>query len=60
MLFRSDKREAAAKQICDRCPVRLRCALDAIEGEITHGVFGGLGERERADLIRASRLGRAS
>jgi WhiB family transcriptional regulator, redox-sensing transcriptional regulator len=55
-----DEREAKAKKICAACPVRLRCALDAIAGEIAWGVYGGLGETERAELIRESRREKAS
>lgn len=47
--------DAAAKAICARCPVRQRCLdeeLDAMRsGAPSVGIFGGLNERERQDLL---------
>jgi WhiB family transcriptional regulator, redox-sensing transcriptional regulator len=40
-------REAAAKRICARCPVRVACLDDALAAGIRFGVFGGAGEDER-------------
>jgi WhiB family transcriptional regulator, redox-sensing transcriptional regulator len=45
-------REAEAVKVCDRCPVRLRCALWALRTDAEHGVFGGLTPQNRADMKR--------
>jgi WhiB family redox-sensing transcriptional regulator len=45
-------REAQAVQVCDRCPVQLRCALWALRTGADFGVYGGLTEKERADMKR--------
>jgi WhiB family redox-sensing transcriptional regulator len=55
-----DTREAAAKRVCSGCPVRLQCLLDALDGEIVFGVYGGKSESERADMIRQNRQEKAS
>ena len=43
-------REAAAKAVCVRCPVRAACLYDAVTNGIRFGVFGGTGEDERQAL----------
>jgi WhiB family transcriptional regulator, redox-sensing transcriptional regulator len=45
-------REAQAKLICTRCPVRIECLDYAISIREPHGVWGGLNEIERRALIR--------
>ena len=52
-------REAAAKQICARCPALGPCREYALrEGEL-YGVWGGLGENDRrAMLLERERLSR--
>jgi WhiB family transcriptional regulator, redox-sensing transcriptional regulator len=52
-----DARETRAKAICASCPVIRQCAAYAIRYDERYGVWGGLSERERADL--ALRPGRA-
>ena len=51
-----------ARQVCAACPVRQSCLDYAITNRITHGVLGGLTERERRALqsrwVRASRRDR--
>jgi WhiB family redox-sensing transcriptional regulator len=49
------RREAAAKAICGRCPVRKACAADAIARQEPFGVWGGLtaGERRAVRLTGA-------
>ena len=42
-----EAREAAAKKVCARCPVRAACLDDAVTNGIRFGVFGGTGEDER-------------
>lgn len=51
---RSEKvaREAVAKAICIRCPVREECLDFALEVRDPHGVWGGLNEMERRTLVR--------
>jgi WhiB family transcriptional regulator, redox-sensing transcriptional regulator len=44
-------REAAAKRICGQCPVRAACLADALDRREPHGVWGGLNEDERAELL---------
>jgi hypothetical protein len=48
-----------ARQVCAACPVRQACLDYAINNRITHGIWGGLTERERRALrsswVRASR-----
>lgn len=46
-------REAGAKEICARCPVRAECLEFALETRETHGVWGGFNEMERRRLLRA-------
>jgi WhiB family transcriptional regulator, redox-sensing transcriptional regulator len=45
-------REAEAKKICARCPVRAACLDDAVTNGIRFGVFGGAGEDERQAMRR--------
>ena len=47
-----------ARQICARCPVRQPCLDYAISHGITHGIWGGLAERDRR-TVRARHLGDA-
>jgi WhiB family redox-sensing transcriptional regulator len=51
---RSEKRarEAVAKAICARCPVRIECLEYALTVRETHGTWGGLNEAERRALLR--------
>jgi WhiB family redox-sensing transcriptional regulator len=51
---RSEKnaREAVAKAICARCPVRPECLEFALTIREGHGVWGGLNEMERRALLR--------
>jgi WhiB family redox-sensing transcriptional regulator len=47
-----DDREARAKSICARCPVRSTCLDYALRTRETHGIWGGLNELERRQLLR--------
>ena len=47
-----DAREAQAKAICARCPVRIECLEYALLTREPHGVWGGLNEIERRMLAR--------
>jgi WhiB family redox-sensing transcriptional regulator len=63
-VFFPDRGESAepARQVCARCPVRQPCLDYAITNRISHGIWGGLTERERRALrtayLRAVRRGR--
>ncbi|GIU99840.1 MAG: hypothetical protein KatS3mg014_1456 [Actinomycetota bacterium] len=49
-------REAKAKAICARCPVREPCLEYALRIRDPHGIWGGLNELERRRLLRAREL----
>jgi WhiB family redox-sensing transcriptional regulator len=42
-----------ARQVCAECPVREPCLEYALSNRITHGIWGGLTERERRPLQSA-------
>ncbi|MGE7437534.1 WhiB family transcriptional regulator [Kitasatospora sp. NPDC001175] len=56
----NDHRVVAAKQTCERCPVRVECLTEALDSERTTGVtshdgiWGGYTPRER-DAMRTGR-----
>ena len=41
-------REAKAKAVCQRCPVRGQCLDFALRNSIRYGIWGGLNVEERA------------
>jgi len=43
-------REAAAKRVCQGCPVRAECAAHALRTGEEYGVWGGFSETERTQL----------
>jgi WhiB family redox-sensing transcriptional regulator len=43
-------REAAAKRLCESCPVRRECATHALSVGEEYGVWGGFSETERSTL----------
>jgi WhiB family transcriptional regulator, redox-sensing transcriptional regulator len=45
-------REAVAKAICVRCPVRVECLEYALAIRENHGIWGGLNEMERRAVLR--------
>jgi WhiB family redox-sensing transcriptional regulator len=45
-------REAVAKALCSRCPVREPCLEFALARRDPHGVWGGLNEMERRAILR--------
>ena len=63
-VFFPERGESAepARRVCAACPVRQPCLEYAISNRITHGIWGGLTERERRALrsgwVRASRRDR--
>jgi WhiB family redox-sensing transcriptional regulator len=48
-------REAKAKAICFRCPVRLECLDWALATREPHGVWGGYSETERRQILAGKR-----
>jgi WhiB family redox-sensing transcriptional regulator len=50
------RREAAAKSVCSRCPVRIDCLTDALASDERFGIWGGLTERERRSLARSEKF----
>jgi WhiB family transcriptional regulator, redox-sensing transcriptional regulator len=47
-------REAAAKSLCDRCPVVAQCLRHALDVREPYGVWGGLNATERQHILRAA------
>lgn len=46
-----DARETRAKEICATCPVRKPCLEYAIRIKEPHGIWGGLNEVERKQVL---------
>jgi WhiB family redox-sensing transcriptional regulator len=46
-----DAREAQAKAVCARCPVREQCLAFALATREPYGIWGGLNELERRRLL---------
>lgn len=44
-------REEQAKAVCRRCPVMWPCREHALAAAEPYGVWGGLGEHERQELL---------
>lgn len=44
-------RERLAKSICSQCPVRHECLAYALRTSEPHGIWGGLNELERRELV---------
>lgn len=53
-LFVAGRAQHEAKRVCLDCPVRNSCLIEALENEIEWGVWGGMTERERRELLRRS------
>ncbi|MFI8952217.1 WhiB family transcriptional regulator [Streptomyces sp. NPDC053750] len=51
-LFAESTRQKRAKAVCERCPVRIDCLVEALDNRIEWGVWGGMTERERRALLR--------
>lgn len=51
-LFPEGKDQKRAKAICMGCPVRAQCLAEALDNRIEWGVWGGMTERERRQLLR--------
>lgn len=50
-LFVAGAAQHRAKRICDRCPVKLDCLVEALDNRIEYGVWGGLTERQRRVVL---------
>ncbi len=48
-----EMREAKAKSICAECRVRAECLEYALTIREPHGIWGGLNEHERRELLAA-------
>ncbi|WP_216215973.1 WhiB family transcriptional regulator [Amycolatopsis aidingensis] len=53
-----ERREERAKAICSQCPVLQECRSHALSVEEPYGIWGGLGESERRELLRQRRRAR--
>lgn len=51
-LFVMGAAQHEAKKVCNGCPVKITCLVEALEGGIEHGVWGGKTERERREMRR--------
>lgn len=51
-LFPEGKDQKRARIVCMGCPVRAVCLAEALDNRIEWGVWGGLTERERRQLLR--------
>lgn len=43
---------AAAQRVCLDCPVQIECLEYALERRIDHGVWGGVSERARRQILK--------
>ncbi|ALX04301.1 WhiB family transcriptional regulator [Aeromicrobium erythreum] len=46
-----ERREEAAKVICQDCPVIIRCRDHALSVQEPYGVWGGLSESDRREIL---------
>lgn len=51
-LFPEGRDQRRAKAVCMGCPVRVNCLAEALDNRIEWGVWGGMTERERRQLLR--------
>lgn len=49
------QRERRAKEVCRRCPVIELCRRHALAVQEPYGVWGGLSEAERDEIVRRQR-----
>jgi len=55
---RRKAREMAAKAVCNSCPVIAECRAHALAVQEPYGIWGGLSEEERLEIIsRSTRRG---
>ncbi len=53
---RRARREANAKALCATCPVLLSCRAHALAAQEPYGIWGGLSEQDRDDILRGRRV----
>lgn len=53
-------RESQAKQVCARCPVTQACLEHALSAGEPYGVWGGLSEEERRNMLATGKSERLS
>lgn len=53
--MRRQNREDRAKAVCARCPVQPQCLEHSLRVEEPYGTWGGVGERERQEMLALSR-----
>lgn len=51
-LFPEGKEQKRVRSLCMGCPVRSECLAEALDNRIEWGVWGGMTERERRQLLR--------
>lgn len=51
LLFVRGAAQHEAKRVCTGCPVRLDCAVEALNNRIEFGVWGGMTERQRRLIL---------
>lgn len=51
-LFSTSSAQREMKDICRNCSVRLMCLADALQSNMRYGLWGGMTERERRQLLR--------
>jgi WhiB family redox-sensing transcriptional regulator len=51
-LFTEGADQRRARVMCIGCPVRAECLAEALDNRIEWGVWGGMTERERRQLLR--------
>jgi WhiB family transcriptional regulator, redox-sensing transcriptional regulator len=51
-LFVRGGAQQAAKQVCVGCPVIAECLADSLDNRTEFGVWGGMTERQRRELLR--------
>lgn len=51
-MFGESQHQKRARAVCASCPVRAECLAEALNHRIEWGVWGGLTERERRQLLR--------
>ena len=52
-LFPEGKDQKKVRGICMSCPVRLECLAEALDNRVEWGIWGGMTERERRQLLRS-------
>ncbi|WP_250444382.1 WhiB family transcriptional regulator [Actinotalea sp. C106] len=52
-LFVEGAAQRSARGVCQECPVRLECLVDALDHKVFFGVWGGMTERQRRALLRS-------